>query len=194
MPKQKNQPTPFYKKNKDRHSKNRKVWRIKRAKEHQENLRRQSEQATTIPSVVSPSYNNINNELIEPSYQPVDDPPTYSRANVGRVVLSQFTEFRCLRGHLHIDQEDLDGCYKKFIKKYGNDVDKFMDIYSCNRLEAEDFILKYTWHPMMLRINRVNFDDNREVEKLEELVKKYEVKGIVQRCDFDCFCDYEEFD
>ncbi|PKC56220.1 hypothetical protein RhiirA1_474315 [Rhizophagus irregularis] len=30
-------------------------------------------------------------------------------------------------------------------------------------------------HPMMLQINRVNFDDNREVEKLEELVKKYEV-------------------
>ncbi|PKC08435.1 hypothetical protein RhiirA5_376270 [Rhizophagus irregularis] len=146
MPKQKNQPTPFYKKNKDRHSKNRKVWRIKRAKEHQENLRRQSKQATTIPSVVSPSDNNINNEPIEPPYQPVDDPTTYSRANVGRVVLSQFTEFRCLRGHLHIDQEDLDGCYKKFIKKYGNDVDKFMDIYSCNRLEAEDFILKYTWY------------------------------------------------
>ncbi|RGB22063.1 hypothetical protein C1646_776704, partial [Rhizophagus diaphanus] len=135
------------------------------------NLRRQrqNEQAAAIPSVeeishsvddpptnsqansveendISPSY-HINNE---PPCHSVDDPPTYSQAIVDRVVLSQnvgsqFTEFRCLRGHFHIDQEDLDGCYKKFITKYGNNVDKFMEIYSCNRLEAENYILKYNF-------------------------------------------------
>ncbi|RGB43450.1 hypothetical protein C1646_749848 [Rhizophagus diaphanus] len=49
-------------------------------------------------------------------------------------------------------------------------------------------------HPMILQINMFNFDDNQEMDKLKELVKKYEVKGIVQRCDFDCFYDYEDFD
>ncbi|RGB43457.1 hypothetical protein C1646_809335 [Rhizophagus diaphanus] len=49
-------------------------------------------------------------------------------------------------------------------------------------------------HPMILQINMLNFDDNQEMDKLKELVKKYEVKGIVQRCDFDCFYDYEDFD
>ncbi|CAG8734163.1 13795_t:CDS:2 [Rhizophagus irregularis] len=49
-------------------------------------------------------------------------------------------------------------------------------------------------HPMILQINMFNFDDYREMDKLKELVKKYEVKGIVQRCDFNCFHDYDEFD
>ncbi|CAB4490593.1 unnamed protein product [Rhizophagus irregularis] len=137
----------------------------RRAIEHQKKLRQQSEQAVTIPSVeeneISPSDHNANNERHLPSHQnenlipvvmpcqPIDDLPSYSQENVGRVVLSQnvdsqFTEFRCLSGYFHKDQEDLDRCYKNFIKKYGNSVDKFMDIYSCNRLEAEDFILKYS--------------------------------------------------
>ncbi|CAB5193275.1 unnamed protein product [Rhizophagus irregularis] len=167
-PKQINQQTnnrPFYKKKKNRQSKNVKLRKIQRAIEHQKKLRQQSEQAVTIPSVeeneISPSDHNANNERHLPSHQnenlipvvmpcqPIDDLPSYSQENVGRVVLSQnvdsqFTEFRCLSGYFHKDQEDLDRCYKNFIKKYGNSVDKFMDIYSCNRLEAEDFILKYS--------------------------------------------------
>ncbi|CAB4402112.1 unnamed protein product [Rhizophagus irregularis] len=167
-PKQINQQTnkrPFYKKKKNRQSKNVKLRKIKRAIEHQEKLRQQSEQAVIIPSVeeneISPSDHNVNNERHLPSHQnenlipvvtpcqPIDDLPSYSQANVGRVVLSQnvdsqFTEFRCLSDYFHKDQEDLDRCYKNFIKKYGNNVDKFMDIYSCIRLEAEDFILKYS--------------------------------------------------
>ncbi|CAB5388916.1 unnamed protein product [Rhizophagus irregularis] len=152
-------------KKKNRQSKNVKLRKIQRAIEHQKKLRQQSEQAVTIPSVeeneISPSDHNANNERHLPSHQnenlipvvmpcqPIDDLPSYSQENVGRVVLSQnvdsqFTEFRCLSGYFHKDQEDLDRCYKNFIKKYGNSVDKFMDIYSCNRLEAEDFILKYS--------------------------------------------------
>ncbi|CAB5357447.1 hypothetical protein RhiirA1_468369 [Rhizophagus irregularis] len=49
-------------------------------------------------------------------------------------------------------------------------------------------------HPMILQINMVNFEDKQEMDKLKELVKKYEIKGIVQRCDFDCFYYYEDFD
>jgi hypothetical protein len=49
-------------------------------------------------------------------------------------------------------------------------------------------------HPMILQINMFNFYDYREMDKLKELVKKYEVKGIVQRCDFNYFHDYDEFD
>ncbi|CAG8747232.1 12277_t:CDS:2, partial [Rhizophagus irregularis] len=107
-----------------------------------EKLRQQSEQAVTIPSVeeneISPSDHNANNERHLPSHQnenlipvvmpcqPIDDLPSYSQENVGRVVLSQnvdsqFTEFRCLSGYFHKDQEDLDRCYKNFIKKYDSE-------------------------------------------------------------------------
>ncbi|CAG8647431.1 2238_t:CDS:2 [Rhizophagus irregularis] len=46
-------------------------------------------------------------------------------------------------------------------------------------------------HPMILQIHSMNFED---MEELKGLAKKYELKGIVQRCDFNCVCDYEEFD
>ncbi|PKY49193.1 hypothetical protein RhiirA4_465061 [Rhizophagus irregularis] len=46
-------------------------------------------------------------------------------------------------------------------------------------------------HPMILQIHSMNFED---MEELKGLAKKYELKGMVQRCDFNCFCNYEEFD
>jgi hypothetical protein len=51
-------------------------------------------------------------------------------------------------------------------------------------------------HPMLLHINFVNFsfEYNQEEEKLKELVNQYEVKGIVQKCEFDWFYDCEEFE
>ncbi|RGB37328.1 hypothetical protein C1646_695041 [Rhizophagus diaphanus] len=52
-------------------------------------------------------------------------------------------QLTCLRGHFHMDQEDVDECYRRFIRKYGRDVDKFMEIFKCRRHVAEDIIIKY---------------------------------------------------
>lgn len=52
-------------------------------------------------------------------------------------------QLTCLRGHFHMNQEDVDECYRRFIRKYGRDVDKFMEIFRCRRHVAEDIIIKY---------------------------------------------------
>ncbi|CAB4413524.1 unnamed protein product [Rhizophagus irregularis] len=49
----------------------------------------------------------------------------------------------CLRGHTHVDREDVDECYRNFFRVYGHNVEKFMEIFKCNKQVAEDMFIRY---------------------------------------------------
>ncbi|PKY52960.1 hypothetical protein RhiirA4_470907 [Rhizophagus irregularis] len=46
-------------------------------------------------------------------------------------------------GHTHVDREDVDECYRNFFRVYGHNVEKFMEIFKCNKQVAEDMFIRY---------------------------------------------------